>query len=270
MKIMQSLSLSILGSSLLAFIAFPAGAATVFTDDFESYTPGTGNFTPAGTSWYDFYNAITVADEASSTAFGSPNQFMILNVGSNFFRSDSLSQSASGLATYSFDFYDSSTAASGPDGVRFGIGNGDLNSDKGYTGWFINDGVLSTAENTALASGTLPTLDEDKVYTAFVVYNGSASTQSIGGSGGSVAAGQSALYFYDQAGSTLLDAGRFSHTESVTPSGFLIRNFSSADTVLYVDNIAMEDTLLVIPEPASLVLVLLGTMVVGLGRLRRK
>ncbi|WFB36606.1 PEP-CTERM sorting domain-containing protein [Kiritimatiellota bacterium B12222] len=271
MNMLFNRSLFVLCATLVGMACIPVQSAVIFIDDLEAYTPGTGNFTPEGTSWYDTYNAVTIADENTATPFGASNHYMILNTGSNFYRTDSLSQSASGLATYSFDFVDASTAASGPDGIRFGIGSGDLNSSKAYTAWFINDGVLTTAENTSLVSGALPTLEEDKVYTAFVMYNGSGSTQLINGAGvATVSAGQSALFFYDQVGETLLDAGRFGHTSSVTPTGFLLRNFSSGDNELYIDNISLEDSLTVVPEPGSMYLIMLGSVVLVWARFSRR
>lgn len=91
-----------------------------------------------------------------------------------------------------------------------------------------------------------------------------------GAGGATVDAGETALFFYDTVGETLIDAGRYSHTAAVTPGAFLIRGFSGSDNTLYFDDLTHKDVLTVVPEPAALTLVGIGVLVTGFTRRKRR
>lgn len=227
---------------LLACLALPTAQATVvFSDDFESYSVGNDQSTSGGGK---IYSSFGVFDQTTATPFGTPNQFGYLDGGSSFIRVTSVST----LMTYSFDLFEPTTAQTGV--TRFGIGQGDINSNA-YAAWSINNGVLQTLDNTSLVSGSLPTLEQDRAYLAYIVYNGSGASETIGGTGDALPAGQTALYFYDTVAGTLIDAGIYSHTNTRVVNSFLIRSFSSDNNTLYFDNIAHDNSLIVVPEPSA-------------------
>lgn len=151
-------------------------ADVVFENDMESYSTGTAQ------TFVDnpgIYNTVGIFDDSTATPFGSGNQFMALYVtGSSFARINSVSE----LMTYCFDWYEPTTSQEGT--LNFGIGSTDVSDTRSYTSWTIDDGVLGLGFNTSQSSGSLPTLSEDRHYTTYVVYNGSAGTESIAGSGG--------------------------------------------------------------------------------------
>ena len=244
------------------FTAASLNAATVFTDDFESYTPGLDLSVSTSPR---LYNGLNVADESTATPFGSPNQYGYLDGGSSFVRVNSVST----LMTYSFDLFEPDTAQTGT--VRFGIGNGDLNAANTHVAWTLNNGTLATSFNTSTVSGSLPTLQENRHYVVYLLHNGSGSAETIDGLGKSLGAGQTALYFYDTISATLLEGGVFGHTASVTPTAFLIRSTSADDNTVFFDNVVRQDTLVVptmIPEPASAALALGGMALLAASRHR--
>lgn len=229
-------------------------AAIVFYDDMESYTVGTDVDVSEGDK---LYLNINIQNQDFATPFGSPNQFAFLDGGSEFSRVNSTSE----LMTYSFDMLEPITAQTGI--TRFGLGQGDVNSNA-YAAWSINDGSLATLDNTSLVSGALPTLEQNRHYVTYIVHNGSASSQTITGSGDSLAAGETALFFYDTVTSSLIDAGRYTHTGSKTASSFLVRSFTADDNTLYYDNITQQDVLDVsIPEPSAYATIF-GAITLGL------
>jgi hypothetical protein len=144
--------------------------------------------------------------------------------------------------------------------VTIGFGTGDVNGTKTYNAWEFHDGTLTLDSHTNPVSGSLPGYLEDRVYTVFMLYNKSGANQAISGSSTILAAGETALFLYDTVTSTLLDGGVYSSDNATypAPTSFLIRNFSSGTNELYVDNLIQDDTLMVIPEPASLLLFALG------------
>lgn len=249
--------------ALLALCATSLHAATVFTDDFESYATGldaTVNSSPR------LYIGLNVADEGAGAPFGAPNQYGYLDGGSSFVRVNSVST----LMTYSFDLFEPDTAQTGI--VRFGIGNGDLNASNSHVSWTLNNGALATSFNTSTVSGSLPSLQEDRHYVVYLLHNGSAAEETIAGVGGTLGAGQTALYFYDTISSTLLAGGVFGHTASVAPSAFLIRSNSGDNNTVYFDNIVHQDSLAVtvIPEPAAGALALGGLALLLASRRRQR
>lgn len=220
--------------SLLSWLAVSAvQAAEVYSYDMESYTVGANqqfNDSPA-----IFYRG-DIVDETIAMPFGTNNQFLALTNSSDFLRIDSISSAA----TWRFEFMEPTTAQSG--NFHFGVGNGDLSSTKSYASWELNNGALSVYENTALSSGTLPTLEVDRHYTVYVFYNGSGTASNIpNANGATVASGEVALFFRNRKTGDLIDAGRFSHTASVTPTGFLLREFSFDDNTVYIDDLTRDD-----------------------------
>ncbi|WP_309383940.1 hypothetical protein [Cerasicoccus frondis] len=247
-------------AALAACLSLSSLSATViYFDDFESYPLGNDqNFSGGG----KIYNQIGIADQTTATPFGSPNQYGYLDGGSSFVRVDS----SSSLMTWSFDMLEPTTSQT--DVVRFGLGSGDVNGTKTFVGWILDDGALSLITNTSQVSGSLPTLQVDRAYTTYLVYNGSGSAQTISGTGATLQDGETALYFYDTVSSSIISAGVFATTGSASPTSFLIRSNTADDNTLYFDNLTRTDTLTVIPEPGAYA-AMLGCAVL-LGLLRRR
>lgn len=231
--------MNVLAGLLAGFSLTAANASVVFFDDFESYPVANDQSASGGGK---IYNGFGVADQNTATPFGSPNQFGYLDGGSSFVRVASVST----LMTYSFDLFEPTTGQSSI--TRFGIGQGDVNANA-YAAWSINNGVLTAINNTSLVSGSLPTLELDRAYVTYIVHNGSVASETIGGTGATLEAGQTALYFYDTVSTTVIAAGIYDHTSDKLVNSFLIRSFSADDNTLYFDNITHDNTLTVVPEP---------------------
>jgi len=232
-------------------------AAVIYDEDYET--------TPLDTSDTS-YSTQNLEDENVATPFGSPNQYFRMDSSVQFVRLNDL---LSPLTTYQFDMYEPSAGAAGT--MNFGIGNFDINNTRSYTSWTLDDGVITNSYLTTTVSGSAPTLSLDTHYTAFVLYNGSGSTQNISGAGSAtIDDGHTALFFYDVEGGTLIDGGRYSSSNSsFTPDDFLFREFSGDDNDLLIDNVTVQDTLTVVPEPSSLALLgLAGLLTLGLVRRR--
>ncbi|GHC06711.1 PEP-CTERM sorting domain-containing protein [Cerasicoccus arenae] len=235
-----------------------ANGAVIFYDDMESYPLGNDQDVSSSPKLYlDF----GIADQTTATPFGSPNQFAFLDGGSSFSRVNSVST----LMTYSFDMYEPTTAQTGP--TRFGLGQGDVNSNA-YAAWSIDNGVLTTLDNTSPVSGSLPTLEQDRHYTAYIVHNGSDGPEVVDGTGLTLQAGETSLYFYDTVTSSLIDAGVYSHSGSKLATSFLVRSFGADDNTLYYDNITQLNTLTVIPEPSAYAGILGGAVLLCMLRRR--
>lgn len=211
-------------------------APILFDHDAESYSTGTTqDISDAPATYQD----VSIYDEGTATPFDTPNQFMAISATNSFARYDGIAS----LSTWKFDFFEPGSGNSGQ--LTFGIGNSDVDAANAYTAWNLDDGVLSLGFNTTLAAGTLPTLAMNRHYVAYVLYNGSGTSMGIGYGGHTpIPSQQSALLFYDTVDEVLIDAGRFAHTASVTPTGFIIRSFATSDNTLYFDNVSLQTDVL--------------------------
>ncbi|MCP5532377.1 MAG: PEP-CTERM sorting domain-containing protein [Akkermansiaceae bacterium] len=247
-------------SALILAAGTSAHAAVVVQTGFETtdspaYAVGT---LPTTTSRpvYDVNNQGTraIQDENTATPFGADNQYLAVGGANVRVRASGLTS----LTTISFDFYE----PSGTSGVtRFGFGNADLNGTDGYIGWNVNNGALTVGSNTALASGSIASLQQDRHYLAQMLLNRSGTGQNVdlpGGGSLSLGNNQAALYFFDTVTSSLVASGVFSHSAAVTPANFFFRGFSTETNVIYVDNFTRSNTLTVVPEPAAAMLGSLG------------
>lgn len=159
------------------------------------------------------------------------------------------------LTTVAFDLFEP-TGFNGR--IRFGFGNADLNANAttgAYTGWVLDNGAVTLSDQTALVSGSLPTLALDTVYRAHFLMNRSGAAETLNYGAGSITLqnNQTAMLFYNYSTGAFLEGGVYSHTLSVTnPNNFFFRTFN-ADTggLIYIDNYARHNTLTAIPEPTS-------------------
>lgn len=242
------------------FLLLPAHGAVVTSTGFESPEYSTGNLPNTGTlpvRVTGTANNSAVIVGSSSPFGGASNQHLDLDasIASNTFVVRATT-TVTTLSTYAFDLYEP-TGTSGT--LAFGIAEADLNNNTGngaYTGWSINNGAIGRASFTDLASGIAPSLSENTVYRAFVFYNGNAGTASVAiptGGDASVAAGQTALFFYNYATGALIDGGRYSTSGTNTPTLFMFRAFTSSDNRVLIDNFVHDNTLTFgsIPEPSS-------------------
>lgn len=207
---------------------------------------------------YDQNNAGTrqILDGATATPFGPGNQFLSLGGPNLRVRSNNLTA----LTTITFDFHEPAgyTPANGTHSgvLGFGFGSTDLNGAGAYICWSLNNGAISASTNTALASGSAPTLSEDKHYVVSILLNRSGSSQNVTlpGDGGSfeIANNTAALWFYDTVSGTLTDGGRYGHTAAITPTTFFFRSFSTQDNNIHLDNYTRHNQLLVnVPEASA-------------------
>ena len=243
-------------------------ASPILTTDFEGPAYNLGNMpttlVPVTAGSND--DSASILDETTATPFGAgANQFVALTgtLGQNSVRAISIST----LSTYRFDLFEPSGVAGN---LHLGVAANDLNAAGAYAAWNINNGVWALSANTILASGSLPSLSVDTHYIAHVLYNGSGTAQGIANSTEILAAGQSALFFWDVAGSTYIDGGRYAHTAAITPTRFLFRTFSSSANQIYIDNFTHDNTLMltVVPEPGTMALLVTGLGLLGIIRRR--
>jgi len=260
----------ITAKTFVTLVAFTGGtlgmawASPILTTDFESPAYNLGNMpttvVPVTAGSND--DSASVLNESTATPFGAgPNQFIALTgtLGQNSIRAISVST----LATYYFNLFEPA-GASGT--LHLGISANDLNAAGAFTGWTINNGAFGLGSNTSLASGSLPALSIDTHYIAHVLYNGSGTSQSIANSSEILAAGQTALFFWDVANEVYIDGGRYSHTATVTPTRFMFRTFSSSANTIYIDDFTHDNTLLLVPEPTTLSMLLVGVAALGVAR----
>ena len=262
-----------LAVSLLLFCSSFALGDIVLSTGFETtdspaYPTAVANLPTTNTlPVYDQNNQATREIRLDNSPFGT-GQYLAL--GSNNLRVRS--NGTTPLTTVVFDLFE----PSGFNGnVRFGFGNADLNNNTStgsYTGWILNNGVISVTDNTALASGSNPALLEDTHYLAHIFLNRSGSSEMINFGSESLTLGnnQAGLLFYNVASGTFTQGGVYNHTQSVTnPNTFFFRTFN-ADTggLIFIDNFTRYNQLVAIPEPASLAF--LVALPVGLCFVRRR
>jgi hypothetical protein len=252
----------------LALADSAVDAAIVLQTGFEQNDtpPYTLGALPSTTSLPVFFVSGTVPQVVNTpSVFGSSNQFLSLGQVNTRVRSSGLTP----LTTISFDLFE----PSGTTGTtRFGFGVNDINSAEGYTSWIVNNGVFTLGSNTSLASGSLPTLLQDRHYIAKILLNRSGVLQSVALDGGGsllLPNSQAALFFYDTVTGAYIDGGTYSHTASVNPGNFLFRSFSGDGNLIYVDNFTRLNTLVVIPEPSVPLLGSLGLFALIARRGRR-
>jgi hypothetical protein len=216
---------------------------------------------------YDQNNQAVREIRLDNSPFGT-GQYLAL--GSNNLRVRS--NGTTPLTTVVFDLYE---PAGFNGNIRLGFGNLDLNNNTttgAYTGWTLNNGVISVSDNTALASGSNPTLLEDTHYLAhfFLNRSGSSETVNFGSSSLTLGNNQAGLLFYNVANGTFTSGAVYNHTQSVTnPNTFFFRAFN-ADTggLILVDNFTRYNELIAIPEPSTFAL--LATLAGGLCLTRRR
>ena len=255
---------------LLCCACCPLHAAVVFNQNFESFTAGTN--LPSGNPLSGNNNAGSqILDDTTATPFGIGNKFLAINGNLAAGTVNASGLSATTISTHHFDLYEPTGATAT---LTFGLGASDLNNNTttgAFTAWSINNGSITAASNTALASGSLPVLTLDRHYKAFVLYNGSGETEVVSiptGGTASLTSKQSALFFLDMTTGAYVDGGRYSHTQSVTLNSFKFRAFSNSKNEIYIDNFTRDNTLTLIPEP-SLTVLLAGAGSVIARRRRR-
>jgi hypothetical protein len=241
----------------------PLNAAVVFAQTFESFSAGTN--LPAGNPLSGSNNVgARILDDTTATPFGTGNKFLAINGNLAGGTVNASGLSATTVSTHHFDLYEPTGATTT---LTFGLGASDLNNNTStgaFTAWSINNGSITAASNTALASGSLPMLTLDRHYKAFVLHNGTGAAETVAiptGGTASLASKESALFFLDMTTGTYIDGGRYSHTQSVTLNSFKFRAFSNSKNEIYIDNFTRDDTLTLIPEPS------LGLLLAGAGSL---
>ena len=135
--------------------------------------------------------------------------------------------------------------------------------DKEHFRELLNNGAIGTGSFTQLAAGSPASagFSEDTHYKAFVLYNGSTSSEiltvpTLGSR--TLAAGQTALFFFNMTTGMMADGGIYNTTGTVTPTRFMFRSFSNSRNQIYIDNFTHDNTLTfdAIPEPSSAMLLL--------------
>lgn len=153
------------------------------------------------------------------------------------------------LTTIAFDLYEPSGIGGG---MSFGFGTTELNSSNGYLIFRLNDGSLGLGSNTERVSGTFPSLEVDRHYTMRILSNRTAAQQIVtlpNADTITLEAGEATMLIKDMVTKTLLQAGVFKHTASVTPNTFIFRNFSSDNNIINIDNFTRYNTLEPIEDP---------------------
>ncbi len=254
-------------SLCIAASCLPLHAAVVTSTGFEPTVYSVGNL-PTTSSLPVRAGSASIGAQiiSSTTPFGgTSNQYLNLNAtgtgaGVSF---TALYQGVTALSTYHFDLYEPTGVAGS---ITFGLGASDLNGTAGtgaYSAWTINNGAIGTGSFTQLAAGSPASagFSEDTHYKAFVLYNGSTSSEiltvpTLGSR--TLAAGQTALFFFNMTTGMMADGGIYNTTGTVTPTRFMFRSFSNSRNQIYIDNFTHDNTLTfdAIPEPSSAMLLL--------------
>lgn len=248
----QRLHFLLLLAGLLLFTFVPSRAAVLVATGFEtsntpSYALGTlPNTTSLPVRDQNLLGTRQIQNQNTATPFGTPNQFLALG-GANL---RAVAAGLTPLTRVSFDFVE---PAGTSNNFRWGFGAADLTPTSAFVQWVINNGSVTTGDNTQLVSGTLPTFVQGRRYLVHMLLNRSAGSQSVtlpAGGTITVAANQAALLLIDTVTNTLIDGGRYGHTASYTPTNFWFRCFSFDGNLVYIDNFVRADDLQIVPPPA--------------------
>lgn len=270
---------------ILLFSAFstaaPLHAAVVTSTGFEEPEYVAGNLT--NTSTLPVYqpgaspSSGAVVSSAGSPFGGSGNQYVILNSLSSAFTVTTSTTSLAPLSTFHFDYYERSTTGTLNGNLHFGLSTSADLGTTSYGRWAVDDGTFAASTNTTLASGTAPSLQTNRHYKFFVLYNGSGAAQNASTPGGgtiSLGIGQMGLFAYDTVTGSFIDGGRYdSPSGALTPTRFMFRGYTGGanQNEIYIDNFTYENTLNfgAVPEPSSALLALGATGLLILRRARK-
>jgi len=244
----------------LVALAAPAQGAPIISDGFESYTVGV-NVPTSGSPWAETRGRETVRDETTATPFGSTNQYVEISdtVTGNFARLQTSDQTAASAAmtTFSFDLYEPSSG--GGDSIQFGYAlQGDqLNTGGSRVRFSLDDGTVGSV------AGGSNTYSLDTAYRVYVIFNDTASSQTYQGQ--TIAAQEADVWLQQSGSAAPVYAGSAVATNTQTASyrvGF--RTFNGTLQEIWIDNVSLDTgAAITIPEPASLALMGLGSLLIA-------
>ena len=274
MKINTLTTLTVAG----IFAAGSASAAIIFSENFNGITAGTG-ITDSNTNYTDFFNGTgnsqtATADTGYIFGEGTSNIFnrSLDNSGSESARINANDLGGGDLATYSWDFNDSSLTTAGGFAFRLSTVN-DAQSDFSVQINFRTDTreIIDNDNETDYAANATYQLDT-------VANTGGSIVNYTDGYGDSQSLDADSFSVYltnlDRTLQTLVIENRaFNGAE--TGAGFdsiSFQTFNGADGIdVAWDNVVVDDTLTVtvVPEPSTYAL-LFGVLTLGLVVLRRR
>jgi hypothetical protein len=224
-------------------------AATLFTEDFSGYT---ANAAPDTSGPWGTLSGLspTVRNEATSTVFGSPNQYGEFYDASGTqgirAQSDAFTGASNAVTTFQFDFFEPSTGGGSTMGIgyaRTGDASTDLNTAGSRARVNLGNGTIS-----GLSSIGVNTYSLDTVYTFYMIFNDTAGSVAYGG--GTLGA-QSADVWLRQSGGSPYYVGTADAANTQTSAytvGF--RTFNSALQDVDVDNVTLFEGAAAVPEPS--------------------
>ncbi len=234
------------------------GAATLFSDDFESDTVGTE---PASWDTVSGTVNILVADDG---IFGSPNQYVHFNdVGSGGLSLFKQLPEIDGIvSTFAFDFYEPTVAgANATLSVGYTAAGGDINATAAWR-IVLDDGAI-TFSSGEVAAGT-KSYSLDTAYRFYITINDTLSEVDYSSPSGGVetlGVGQFNVFFRPLSSSVFTYAGTGVNDTSDVVGRLGFRTFSSGDQVFSIDDVLIS-SVSPIPEPTTL-----GMFLAGLGAL---
>jgi hypothetical protein len=249
-----------LGSATLAallglgFIGTSHGTV-ILTETFESYTAGAS--LTAGGTWGNSTGGtvVVVRDEATSTAFGTPNQFLDYNdasAGSGRLQSQGFTAASDALTTFAFDFMEPSVGGSNEMWVGYSINNLDLIGANRRMGVTFNGGTIGSVSFPASNTYSL-----DTTYRFYMIFNDTAAAVSY--SGGTLAAGVADMWLEDAGGVFTFVGTRNPENVATSETSYSVafRSFTTPQQRMFIDNVSLTVGAAAVPEPA---VALLGGM----------
>lgn len=268
MKHTNSSMVLLAGAVIASALSCSSANAAIFSENFNGSAlgvipEGAGQTFAFATEPLTSQNGITVVNESTSTAFGTPNQFVNYDDSSGssarLLSNDFLG--ASGVMTsFSFDFVEPSAGGTDRVGIGYAIAGGDVLSSGARASVALDDGnILFLDSGIGTAAYAL-----DNPYRISMVFNDTLGDLAFMSE--NVAAQTAGVWLQDlSTTNAAVYVGSKNATLAQTTAyriGF--RSFGSAQQQLYIDNISVT----AVPEPSSLAL--LGVSACGLMFRRRK
>lgn len=247
-----------------ATLAFPASAANILFDDFESYTVGSN--ISGQTNWNADNRAGNVTTQDAN--FGTSNQYAEINdtSGTGFSSMVHTTKIASGQAvTFSLDFI-----ATNDQGINIGFATSTAenqvlgSSDRTFAASLTNGSIGGTNATNGFGSGFFAL---NVAYQLKMVLNDSGATVNYADR--TLAANSYDVWIRDltASGSTYVGTGTFDSVAGGYNSA--ARSFNTPTPNYYIDNWSVDEGAIVTPIPEPSVALLGGLGVLALLRRRR-
>lgn len=263
-----------------------ASAATVFNENFDSYTAGAQlpvGLSSGGFKWASAaaVNRTTAFEDVTTDtnnyfALGTSNQYLRLAILNGATTSDvkpaaTINDVTVGtIGQVSLNFYDPSNVDFTGRGFLLRVGTGNSNGTTAF-GLYFRNGALyyGTGSSVNLSASSIATYTLDTLYSLSIVYNNTNGSYTYGSQ--TLNSGTMDIWLNGVlAASGVASTGNVTLGTSLDNLNFTVNGSTLMLDELLVDNITMSDTIAV-PEPRGLALAMTaGMAVMGWQRLRKK